>query len=114
MVREMTDLSGSDYWEPTELDDSREIEPPVQEPDWVDCPILGRMEMFEGIKRCEALDGRSVNLFSALTRPRHSGLAELYLGEHLYRPGSHYVYVTPDVECYSYRYWQPVITKIAV
>src|SRR4051794_23338509 len=96
-----------DYW------DARDVEefPKVQEPDWFDCPILRRPEMFEEIKRHRALEGRSLNVFSALTRPRRSGLSERYLGEHLYQPGSHYMYVTPDTTDYRYPYWRPVMTK---
>src|SRR5438128_1612685 len=71
-------------------------------------------EMLAAIKRGGALDGKSVNLFSSLERRPRSELVDLYLQEHLYRPGSHYVYVTPDPARYGYRYWRPVVTKAAI
>ena len=61
------------------------------DPSWFECPILRRAEMLATIKHKGALDGRSVNLFSALERPPKSDLLELYLCENLYRPGSHYI-----------------------
>ena len=37
---------------------------------WFDCPVLAPAEMLATIKRCGGLDGRSLNLFAALERPR--------------------------------------------
>jgi hypothetical protein len=47
----------------------------IGEPDaaglsWFDCRILPPAEMLETIKRQGSLDGRSVNLYRALERPR--------------------------------------------
>src|SRR5436190_5263130 len=63
--------------------------------------------MLATIKQKGALDGRSVNLFSALQRPPRSDLLELYLWENLYRPDSHYIYVTPDPSRYGSADWRP-------
>jgi hypothetical protein len=106
-VRRMSGPIEDDDWDTLDVEEF----PEVQEPDWSDCPILHRAEMFEEIKRRGALDGRSLNLFSALTRPRRSGLVDHYVYQNLYRPGSHYMYVTPDAEQYRYGYWRPVMTK---
>ena len=90
-----TDPAENNFWELPEAEEPFE---PV-ELDWFDCPILGRQEMFDQIRRKGALDGQSLNLLSALTRPPRSGLLDHYIAENLYRPGSHYIYVTPDAEC---------------
>ena len=42
-------------------------------PSWFECPILRQDEMLATIKRKGSLDGRSVNLFSALERPAARG-----------------------------------------
>src|SRR5436190_13945469 len=70
--------------------------------------------MLATIKQKGALDGRSVNLFSALERPPKSDLLELYLWENLYRPGSHYIYVTPDPSRYGSADWQPGLSEASV
>jgi len=81
---------------------------------WVDCPVLPPTDMLATIKGRDVLDGRSTNLFGALERPRRSGLVELYVGENLYRPGSHYIYVTPDAEQFGFKCFQPAVTKIVI
>src|SRR4051794_9491867 len=81
---------------------------------WFDCPILEPTDMLATIKGRKSLDGRSINLFSALERPRASGLVQLYLRDNLYQPGSHYIYMTPDPVQFRYKAFQPVVTKAVV
>jgi hypothetical protein len=95
-----------------ELDDLGDLAEPS--PSWFECPILRRDEMLATIKQNGGLDGRSVNLFSALERPRRSDLLELYLWENLYRPESHYIYVTPDPSRYGSADWQPELAAASV
>jgi hypothetical protein len=95
-----------------DLDDFGDVVEPG--PRWLDCPILPPAEMLARIKQNGSLDGRSVNLFAALERPPKSDLVELYLRENLYRPDSHYIYVTPDPTRYGFAYWRPVLTEAVV
>jgi hypothetical protein len=96
------------------MDDLDDLDDLVEAgPSWFDCPTLHPDEMLATIKRNGNLDGRSLNLFSALERPPRSDLFELYLRENLYRPGSHYIYVSPDPTRYGFGYWRPVVTKAA-
>src|SRR5437764_14933843 len=81
---------------------------------WFDCPILDPADMLARIKGRKSLDGRSINLFSALERPRASGLVQLYLRDNLYQPGSHYIYTTPDPVHFRYKSYRPVVTKAVV
>jgi hypothetical protein len=99
-----------------DLIDELEVLGDLAEPDpsWFECPILRRAEMLATIKQKGALDGRSVNLFSALERPPKSDLLELYLWENLYRPGFHYIYVTPDPSRYGSADWQPALAGASV
>ncbi len=76
-----------------------------RDPDWLDCPILPPDNMLATIRRFGKLDGRSVNLFGALERHPSSSLIQIYLRDNLYRPDSHYIYVTPDPIRYGYAYW---------
>jgi len=85
-----------------------------RDPDWLDCPILPPDNMLATIRRFGKLDGRSVNLFGALERHPSSSLIQIYLRDNLYRPDSHYIYVTPDPIRYGYAYWRPVATRIAI
>jgi hypothetical protein len=105
----MSDLIEDDYGAALDVEEL----PEVEEPDWFDCRILDRAEMFDMIKRHGALDSRSLNLFSVLNRAMRSGLVEHYVFHNLYRPGSHYIYVTPDAKQYRYGCWRPVMTKAA-
>lgn len=104
------DAVETDFWEFEEDEEPFGADPP----DWFDCPMLSRTEMFEKIKGGGALDGQSLNLFSVLTRSPRSGLFDSYLEENFYQPGSYYIYTTPDVERYRYAHWQPVMTREVV
>jgi hypothetical protein len=95
-----------------DLDDLGDLAEPS--PSWFECPILRRDDMLATIKQNGGLDGRSVNLFSALKRPPRSDLLKLYLWENLYRPGSHYIYVTPDPSRYGSADWQPALAAASV
>jgi hypothetical protein len=59
---------------------------------WFEYPMMSRGDMLAVIERQKDLDGRAVNLFrSALVREPRSDLFRLYIGPHLYHPGSHYI-----------------------
>ena len=84
-------------------------------PNWAECPILSRADMLAVIEGRRDLDGRSVNLFrNALKQPPHSDLFKYYIGPHLYQPGSHYIYTTPDPERIRHKNWRPEITALAI
>ena len=78
------------------------------EPDWANCPMLPRSDMFALIERQKALGGRAVNLFrNALKGQPRSDLLDHYLVPHLYHPGSHYIYTTPDPDRIKFKNWRP-------
>ena len=84
-------------------------------PSWADCPMLPRADMLAVIERHQGLDGRSVNLFkNALKREPRSDLFRHYIGPHLYHPGSHYIYTTPDPNQIKFSNWRPEITSFAI
>ena len=79
----------------------------------VRCSPEGRC--LPAIGRRSELDGRAVNLFeNALTLRPRSGLLDHYIAPHLYPPGSHYIYTTPDPERYRFKNWHPQVTAAAV
>src|SRR5215472_11499493 len=93
-------------------DDFADVAEP--EPSWADCPILLRSDMLAVIQERGNLDGRGVNLFrNALQRPPQSDLWKHYIGPHLYHPGSHYIYTSPDPDRIKYKNWRPEITALA-
>ena len=84
-------------------------------PSWADSRILSRTAMLAVIERHKVLDGRAVNLFkNALTREPRSDLFRHYIGPHLYHPGSHYIYTTPEPNQIKFRNWRPEITAFAI
>jgi hypothetical protein len=84
-------------------------------PSWADCPMLPRGEMLAVIERRKDLDGRAVNLFrNALKGQPRSDLLQHYVGPHLYHPGSHYMYTTPDPDRIKFKNWRPEITAMAI
>src|SRR5260370_27464696 len=94
-------------------DGAREFDEP--ELNWADCPMLPRGDMLAVIERYKDLDGRAVNLFrNALQRKPRSDLFEHYLGPHLYHPGSHYIYTTPDPDRFRFTNWRPEITALPI
>jgi hypothetical protein len=96
------------------LDDSPDV-PESEGPSWFACPMLPRSDMLAVIERHRVLDGRAVNLFrNALQRKPRSDLFEHYLGPHLYHPGSHYIYTTPDPDRFRFTNWRPEITALAI
>jgi hypothetical protein len=77
--------------------------------------MLSRGDMLAVIERQKDLDGRAVNLFkNALQREPRSDLLTHYIGPHLYHPGSHYIYTTPDPSRYRFKNWRPEITAAAI
>jgi hypothetical protein len=83
--------------------------------DWFDCPMLSRGDMLRVIERQKDLDGRAVNLFrNALVREPRSDLFRHYIGPHLYHPGSHYIYTTPDPSRFGCTNWRPDVTAAAI
>src|SRR5215472_3876785 len=84
-------------------------------PSWAHSPILSRSEMLRVIEERGNLDRRGVNLFrNGLQRPPQSDLLKHYIGLHLYQPGSHYMYTTPDPDRVRHKNWRPEITALAV
>ena len=84
-------------------------------PSWFACPMLPRGDMLAVIERHKDLDGRAVNLFkNALQREPRSDLFRHYIGPHLYHPGSHYIYTTPDPSRYRHKNWRPEMTALAI
>ena len=82
---------------------------------WFQCPMLSRGDMLAVVERQKSLDGRAINLFkNALQREPRSDLLRQYIGPHLYHPGSHYIYTTPDPSQYRFKNWRPEITAVAV
>jgi hypothetical protein len=80
-----------------DLDSARDFDEPEPGPSWFDCPMLPCRDMLAVIERRKDLDRRAVNLFrNALEGKPRSDLLDQYLGPHLYLPGSHYIYTTPD------------------
>jgi hypothetical protein len=96
--------------DPDDIDESGE-----PGPSWFECTMLPRGDMLAVIQRNKDLDGRSVNLFTnALERKPRSDLLDYYLVPHLYHPGSHYIYTTPDPSRFRYKNWRPEVTAIAI
>ena len=91
------------------------VEHDVPHLDWFECPMMSRGEMLAVIERQKDLDGRAVNLFrNALVREPRSDLFRYYIGPHLYHPGSHYIYTTPDPSRFRFKDWRPEVTAAAI
>jgi hypothetical protein len=83
--------------------------------DWFECPVLSHRDMLAVIERQKDLDGRAINLFkNALEREPRSDLFRHYIWPHLYHPGSHYIYTTPDPRLYKFKNWRPEITAAVI
>jgi energy-coupling factor transporter ATP-binding protein EcfA2 len=99
------------------IDEDRDDPGDIGQPDpsWADCPILPRSDILAVIERRKDLDGRTINLLrNALKGQPRSDLLEHYLGPHLYHPGSHYMYTTPDPDRIKFKNWRPEITAMAI
>ena len=106
-----------DWWVADELSAEPQniVEHDLPALDWCECPMLSRGDMLAVIERQKDLDGRAINLFkNALQREPRSDLFRHYIGPHLYHPGSHYIYTTPDPSRYGFKNWRPEITALAI